>query len=505
MAKKIGQKLLSNAQDLEIYLSVEGLLGREKATRAAMARKYNVKPGVAESGYKRGKKLYEQGERPDAKEVEHENEVTAIQGDDLVGIKQLLIGTTFVFPDDPDTIHKVYGLDVDGGVVMVNDVKETCVEVDDGPCIKLIGEDNTLSGIAAAVEQMCTKYPNKTFEIGGKKYTFDEDTLQTFTLMGLLETTDGKDSTYAQLIEDGFANKVRELMAELANASNEDKPVERELEERKASKAQVVKDTNLGEVTDLPTIVNSTMALIVKDGKNHQIPATHPNFEKTCLAIKERRWDDAIKMMSLPEEISELTLGRVTIVRGRIEFDGEPIEHQGFTKRIVSMMKNGETESLHRLVKFLDKTMDNPSNSIVKRIYDFMKFNDIEIAEDGDIFVFKAVRSNYKDCHSGNIDNSVGAVVKMRRNRVNENQNDTCSYGLHVCALSYLPSYAGTNGAGNRIMKCKLNPRDIVSVPTDYKDAKIRCCKYVVVEDVTKDYRAGRINVDMEGIFSEPA
>ena len=38
-------------------------------------------------------------------------------------------------------------------------------------------------------------------------------------------------------------------------------------------------------------------------------------------------------------------------------------------------------------------------------------------------------------------------------------------------------------GGGNKLMICKVNPRDVVSVPNDCRCQKLRCCKYEVVSE----------------------
>ncbi|EFW4639850.1 helix-turn-helix domain-containing protein, partial [Shigella flexneri] len=35
----------------------------------------------------------------------------------------------------------------------------------------------------------------------------------------------------------------------------------------------------------------------------------------------------------------------------------------------------------------------------------------------------------------------------------------------------------------------KVHPRDVVSIPIDYNDAKMRTCQYEVVEDVTEQFK----------------
>jgi hypothetical protein len=86
------------------------------------------------------------------------------------------------------------------------------------------------------------------------------------------------------------------------------------------------------------------------------------------------------------------------------------------------------------------------------------------------------------DCASNTFDNSPGKTVTMPRNQVDEDDQRTCSAGLHVCSKSYI----GHFGSGSdRIVSVKVHPRDVVSIPVDYNDAKMRTCGYVVLEDVT--------------------
>jgi hypothetical protein len=79
------------------------------------------------------------------------------------------------------------------------------------------------------------------------------------------------------------------------------------------------------------------------------------------------------------------------------------------------------------------------------------------------------------------MDNSVGRIVEMPRDKVNANQHEVCGSGLHVCSRSYLSEFSGEH-----TMVCKINPRDVVSVPVDYNNAKMRVCRYEVIEELKK-------------------
>lgn len=142
--------------------------------------------------------------------------------------------------------------------------------------------------------------------------------------------------------------------------------------------------------------------------------------------------------------------------------------------------------SIEPLVKFVQKVRMNPSYRIRNQLWSFIeasqKSGGFTLAEDGDILAYKKVRHDYKDIYTGTFDNSVGKVLEMERRDVDDDPNNTCSSGFHFCAYSYLQHYGHTNE--NRVMLVKVNPVDVVSIPTDYNNAKARCCRYEVVQEV---------------------
>ena len=80
------------------------------------------------------------------------------------------------------------------------------------------------------------------------------------------------------------------------------------------------------------------------------------------------------------------------------------------------------------------------------------------------------------------MDNSLGATVEMERNRVDDDKDRTCSTGLHFCSRDYLDHFGG-----ERLVIVKINPRDVVSIPSDYNDSKGRACRYEVVDEIDKE------------------
>lgn len=219
--------------------------------------------------------------------------------------------------------------------------------------------------------------------------------------------------------------------------------------------------------------------------ESHSAGNDHPMFNKALVELAAGNVRKALDMISIKHAITKYTSesGHIKIENGKIYYCDIEIRSSLVT-RILSHMEKGEDFKF--FIPFLEKLMANPSRTVVKRIFDFLEANDIEILADGNFVAWKKVRHNYKDIHSGTFDNSPGQTVMMLRNQVDEDDEVTCSSGLHVCSKSYLPSFG--RGAGNRVVSVHVNPADVVSVPVDYNSAKMRTCKYVVYEDVTHKF-----------------
>lgn len=171
--------------------------------------------------------------------------------------------------------------------------------------------------------------------------------------------------------------------------------------------------------------------------------------------------------------------------------DGDTYNFNGvLVTRLLEGMKSGNDAIVSSLRNFLRRLTLNPHEHIVKELYDFLEASDITIDEDGYVRCWKKITHDWKDVYTKTIDNSVGTVVRMKRNKVNPNSKELCSHGLHVASWSYLRHYSG-----DRIVEVSVDPRDFVSIPEDYYSvdsvdgnvevkAKARVCKYKVLREV---------------------
>ena len=228
-------------------------------------------------------------------------------------------------------------------------------------------------------------------------------------------------------------------------------------------------------------------------GEAYTFDKNHHNYNSLIRHLKGGNVEHFEAAYDVASSVEHFCDGYVHVKNGTLNWNGIPMPEL-FTDRILDMKKEGF--DFDSMLNFMCNLNDNPSDKSILELFDFMQNKNLPITQDGHFLAYKAVRPDFKDIYSGSIDNSVGEVVEVDRSKVDSNRNKHCSAGLHVGAIDYVTSYGGINldnhddndgDGGNQIVICKVNPADVVSVPSDAKFQKLRACRYEVVaifEDV---------------------
>ena len=238
-----------------------------------------------------------------------------------------------------------------------------------------------------------------------------------------------------------------------------------------------------------PFIIQGNNVTVVIGNKPHTISKTHITYQKVIDAIKAGDWETVQNIIEPKKVVLDFGQGRVSIKGETLYWDGEQFNGT-LAVRMINMLQEGFT--IEPLVKFMENLMENPSKRSVDELYTFLEKNNLPITPDGHFLAYKRVRDDYKDCHSGTMDNSPGKVVEMPRYKVDDDKDKTCSSGLHFCSEGYLKHFGGA-----RTVIVKINPRDVVSIPSDYDNTKGRACRYEVIGEVG-------VNPDDEAEFNKP-
>ena len=228
-----------------------------------------------------------------------------------------------------------------------------------------------------------------------------------------------------------------------------------------------------------PYIIQGSQVTVVINSKPHVVSKSHPMFQRVVDAIKTNDWETVDNIIDPKKVVIDYGNGSISVQGDTLYWKGEEF-HNSLSTRMIRMLQDGF--DIKPMVAFMENLMLNPSKRAVTELYGFLEKNNLPITPDGNFLAYKKIRQDYKDCHSGTMDNSVGKVVEMERNRVDDDQNRTCSTGLHFCSRDYLNHFGG-----ERIVIVKINPRDVVSIPTDYNDSKGRACRYEVIDEIDKD------------------
>lgn len=248
----------------------------------------------------------------------------------------------------------------------------------------------------------------------------------------------------------------------------------------------------------IPYLLQGKNIILVVDGKSHTISKdTHMNYGKIVDALKNQDWDELHDLVEPKKAIVNFGNGYVSINGTTVLWKGKPF-HNALTNRMIEMYNDGFP--IDPMVRFMENLMDNPSKRSVEQVYGFLEKNSLPITEDGHFLAYKRVRSDYLDVYSSTVDNSIGQIVEMDRNLVDDNPDSHCSTGLHFCSESYLSHFGSQQ---DPVMILKINPADVVSIPTDYNGAKGRCMRYEVVAEVNGDPKAAFAKA-VNGDYNKP-
>jgi hypothetical protein len=223
-----------------------------------------------------------------------------------------------------------------------------------------------------------------------------------------------------------------------------------------------------------PFVLNGNNLSIFLGGKPYNINNVHPNFKKIVAGLKSGLNEDELTGLIQRNMEEEIAKDKNILFK-----DGEIIS-EALAARYRFMVENDFPLEGFKL--FIQNLAQNPSMDSRRDLYGFLEACTLPITDDGCFLAYKKVKHNYTDIYSGIFDNHVGKIVEMPREQVDSNRNETCSTGLHVCSRRYLGYFSG-----GRTVVVKVNPKDVVSVPVDYSNAKMRVCRYEVISELKRE------------------
>ncbi len=239
----------------------------------------------------------------------------------------------------------------------------------------------------------------------------------------------------------------------------------------------------------------NSITVFFKSGESAVWKADNPNYEVVKdLAIKsewiaiETLHNTSKAVLEGNIEISEDGItAKTTDVSIKIKLN----EENKFVKFVRLLKEKGVVDKrIEEITPFLKKLVNNEFIDAVEEVYDFCNAGDFEITKDGNIIAYKNVRVDLGSIHDdGKTKHVIGEYTEVKD--FDTDRHSVCSRGLHFCSRGYLSSYTGP-----QTIAVEIDPRDIVSIPTDYSYQKGRCRKYKTLGILGSDGKLSTTNFE---------
>lgn len=268
-----------------------------------------------------------------------------------------------------------------------------------------------------------------------------------------------------------------------------------------------------------------TVSIIFSDGTSETITDQHVSFNPILEKIR------SVDPIDTPEVVESFVRSKMNVIEAvtekltklsdKIYTDGRNIYYDGdivdssISKYILESFKRdlglpgapNDSTSDHwtSLVAFLEKIQKNPSKTAVNGLFVFLRKYGLRILPDGNFIAFKGLRGDFTSIHKGfgivnsvpqtsNLANDPGNKLEFPRSEVVEDGSIGCAKGLHAGSIEY-----ATNFSKGKVVSVSIDPGDVVSVPTDCADQKIRTCRYTVMLEIPQTY----VNTNLSHISAQ--
>ena len=220
-----------------------------------------------------------------------------------------------------------------------------------------------------------------------------------------------------------------------------------------------------------------SITVFFKSGESAVWQASNPNYAVVRDLAEKSEW---IAIETLNNASKAVIEGTVEIKNNKVVAHTEDVtltvelpKDNKFVKFVQLLKDKGVVDTrIEEITPFIRKLVENKFIDAVEEVYDFCKAGDFEITKDGNLIAYKKVRKDLGSVHDGgDTKHVIGEYTEVKN--FDTNRHAVCSNGLHFCSRGYLSSYSG-----EQVIAVEIDPRDIVSIPTDYSFQKGRCRRY---------------------------
>lgn len=258
-------------------------------------------------------------------------------------------------------------------------------------------------------------------------------------------------------------------------------------------------------------IINQTGIVLFMNNKPQKFASSDPKYAAVIAALRlPSDQQEAAIEKALQEGCPNRDIAKngfqVNVATQEVAYHGELLPAP-LARKVFSLIEQNLPVTL--LEKFWENLKKNPSYNSVRELYDFLSYKELPITEDGCFLAYRGLGNDFYSIKGnsstrviqgnvnsqGQIYNGVGEHIEVQRNCVDDNRDNHCSFGVHAGSWDYARDWSQ-----GKMVVVKINPKDVVSVPSDYDCQKLRCCAYTVVSEVEVEISAAATSEDGEAL-----
>lgn len=259
-------------------------------------------------------------------------------------------------------------------------------------------------------------------------------------------------------------------------------------------------------------ITNNSIVLIINDTKKiinrfvdvvGGVPVEDPIATKVLAILKEAKDKpelldaDTSPILALIDINVSLKDSPFYIdkVQCKVYVEGEEVNSY-LSKKIIQASEAGKYYD--HIVNFWKRLKLNPLESARNELFLFLEHNGLPLTKEGYFIAYKTVRNDYYSSHgytpggTDNVLNLPGTWVTKKRSDCDTRRDVTCSNGLHAANYHYATKTYGSP----KCITLIIDPCDVVAVPSDYNNQKMRTAAYYVLEDCKGEFKENFLDTD---------
>lgn len=249
-------------------------------------------------------------------------------------------------------------------------------------------------------------------------------------------------------------------------------------------------------------IINSKSIVLFINNKPTKVDKSDFRFAKIikCFDLPESEQESAVSDIIAHSAKKLQKEADFEVKSEDVYFEGEKLPAV-LSKKVRDLVAQDLPVTLFK--RFWKNLRENPSQTSVNELYDFLAYKELPLTEDGCFLAYKGLLNNFWSI-SGNMDtkvlkgrvdsdgriyNGIGEEIEVLRRDVDDNRANHCSNGLHVGSHDYASDFSR-----GKMVVVKVNPKNVVSVPSDFDCQKCRVSAYTVVCEYVSEITASAVD-----------